>query len=69
MPAPIPGQAKSPDEPFGAATTDNGGNFADFSAFEVNIVYSCCIANGLKPDNKSQILSLIRLTKKIGFHD
>ena len=69
MPAPIPGQAKSPDEPFGAATTDNGGNFADFSAFEVNIVYSCCIANGLKPDNKSQILSLIRLTKKFGFHD
>ena len=55
---PIPGQGKSPEEPFGAATADNGGNFADFSAFEVNIVYSCCIANGLKPDNKSQILSL-----------
>ena len=29
------GQAKSPDEPFGAGSTDNGGNFADFSAFEV----------------------------------
>ena len=32
---PIPGQGKSPEEPFGAATADNGGNFADFSAFEV----------------------------------
>ena len=40
-PTPIPGQAKSPDDPFGAATTDNGGNFADFSAFEVNIVIIC----------------------------
>ena len=65
MPAPIPGQAKSPDEAFGATTTDNGGNFADFSAFEVNIIYSCVIANGLKPNKESKILDLNKTTKSI----
>ena len=66
MPASIPGQANSPNEPFGGATTDNGGNFADFSAFEVNIIYSCFIANCFQLNNKgSCVLDLTKTTTNI----